>query len=125
MTLIYDAGVLIAADRDDRRVWAAHRARLDFGLVPITTAPAVAQASRSARQAQLHRFLRGCAVVAFMPVEAHAVGSLLERDGTADVVDAHLVLVAATSGATVLTSDVEDISSLSSRLPSPVRVLPV
>ena len=39
MTVVYDAGGLIAADRSDREVWADHRARLELGLVPITTAP--------------------------------------------------------------------------------------
>ena len=59
MTL-YDAGVLVAADRNDRRAWADHRARLEAGLVPQTTAPVVAQVSRSSRQAPLRRFLQGC-----------------------------------------------------------------
>ena len=42
MTTFYDTGVLIAADRNDRQVWADHRARLEAGVVPVTTAPVVA-----------------------------------------------------------------------------------
>lgn len=113
MTTVYDTGVLIAADRNDRRVWADHRARLEAGLVAVTTAPVVAQASRSPRQAQLRRFLRGCDVVAMEADQAHAVGALLAKAGAADVVDAHVAVVAARNGATVITSDPDDLEALS------------
>jgi len=123
MTFLYDAGVLVAADRNDRRTWADHRARLEVGLAPMTTGPVVAQVSRSARQAQLRRFLRGCDIKLFAPDQAHEVGALLGVAGSTDVVDAHVVLVAHSYGATVVTSDAEDLSRLSATLPSPVRIL--
>jgi hypothetical protein len=125
VTFVYDAGVMIAAKRSDRAVWADHRARLELGVVPVTTAPVVAQVSRSARQVPLRRFLRGCDVAAFAPADAHAVGALLGASESTDVVDAHVVLVAGASGATVLSSDTDDLLQLAARLPSPVRVLPV
>ena len=112
MTTVYDTGVLIAADRDARTVWADHRARLEAGLVPVTTAPVIAQASRSRRQAQLRRFLRGCDVVGFEPGQAHAVGTLLAKSGTTDVVDAHVAVTASRTGATVITSDPDDLEAL-------------
>ena len=68
MNCVYDAGVFIAAERHDRRVWADHRARLELGIVPVTTAPVVAQVSRSGQRSQLRRFLRACDVVAFARV---------------------------------------------------------
>lgn len=122
MSVVYDAGVLIAAERDDRQVWADHRVRLEVGTVPSTTAPVVAQVSRSPRQAQLRRFLRGCDVVAFAPEEAHDVGALLGKAGVADIVDAHVVVTAAKVNATVLSSDPNDLRRLSDQLPVPVRV---
>jgi len=125
VSFVYDAGVLIAADRNDRTVWADHQARLELGIAPVTTAPIVAQVSRSGRQAQLRRFLRGCEIVAFTPAHAYAVGALLGAAGATDVVDAHVVLVAGASGATVLSSDKNDLSPLSAELPSPVPILPV
>lgn len=123
MSVVYDAGVLVAADRGDREAWADHRARLELGLVPVTTAPVVAQTSRSGRQAQLRRLLKGCEIVAFNGDDAHAVGALLGRAGTADVVDAHVVLVASARGAVVVTTDVDDPSRLSACLSTPVRVV--
>lgn len=125
MNCVYDAGVLIAAERNDRAVWADHRARLELGIVPVTTAPVVSEAHRSDRQVQLHRFLRGCDVVGFSSDQARNVGALLGAAGSTDVVDGHLVVVAAASGADVLTADEDDLTSLAARLPSPVRVLPV
>jgi hypothetical protein len=94
--VVYDAGVLVAADRDDREAWADHRVRLELGVTPVTTAPVVAQVSRSPGQVQLRRFLRGCDIVPFSPEDAHAVGALLGQTGTSDVVDAHVVVTAAT-----------------------------
>ncbi|MGD9705169.1 MAG: twitching motility protein PilT [Acidimicrobiia bacterium] len=125
MTVVYDAGVFVAADRSDRRVWAEHRVRLELGVVPTTTAPVVAQVSRSPHQVQLRRFLRGCAVVAFDADQAHPVGAFLASAGTADVVDAHLAIVAAQTGSTVLTSDPIDMRHLSSHLASPLTIEPI
>jgi predicted nucleic acid-binding protein len=122
MSAVYDAGLLIAADRNDRDVWADHRARLELGVVPRTTAPVVAQVSRSPRQVQLRRFLRGCDIVGFAPEQAHEIGELLGRSGTTDVVDAHVASTASKIGATVYTSDVEDIQQLSNRLPQPIAI---
>jgi hypothetical protein len=122
MSVVYDAGMLVAAERNDRQVWADHRARLESGVVPTTTAPVVAQVSRSPRQVQLRRFLRGCHVEPFERDQAHQVGALLAAAGTADVVDAHVVLTAAASSATIWTSDLSDLPRLADQLPVPLRI---
>jgi hypothetical protein len=122
VTAVYDAGVLVAAERNDREIWADHRIRLELGVVPATTAPVVAQVSRSHRQAQLRRLLRGCEIVGFSPDQSHLVGMLLGQAGTSDVVDAHVVVTAAKDNSTVLTSDPDDLRHLSDQLPVPVRM---
>ena len=122
MSVVYDAGPLLAADRDNREVWADHRKRLELGMVPKTTAPVVAQVSRSPRQVQLRRFLRGCDVEAFPREQAHQIGALLARAGTADVVDAHVVLVAAEHAALIRTSDPDDLRQLAEQLPIPPAI---
>ncbi|MFN0025608.1 MAG: PIN domain-containing protein [Acidimicrobiales bacterium] len=116
MTTVYDTGVLIGADRDDRQIWADHRARLEAGVVPATTAPVVAQASRTPRQVQLRRFLRGCNIIAFEAAHAHAVGSLLAKSATSDIVDAHVAVTASLTGAVVITSDPDDLSALAAHV---------
>jgi predicted nucleic acid-binding protein len=125
MTVVYDAGALIAADRSDRETWADHRARLELGVVPSTTAPVVAQVSRSARQAQLRRFLRGCEVVPFADADAHEVGALAGKAKTNDVVDVHVVVVAAKRGYGVVTSDESDLRPIAAAFGRPVPLIHV
>jgi hypothetical protein len=109
---VYDAGALVAADRNERELWAEHRVRLEAGIVPQVPAPVVAQVSRSGRQAQLRRLLRGCDVVTFTEHDAHATGRLLNRSKTTDIVDAAVVILAVTRSAEIVTSDRDDIAHL-------------
>jgi predicted nucleic acid-binding protein len=111
-TVVYDAAVLVAADRNERRAWAEHKARLELGVVPLVPAPVVAQVSRSPQQAQLRRFLIGCVVVPLGEIEAHEAGRLLGMTKTSDVVDAVVVTTALRQKATILTSDPDDIERL-------------
>ena len=112
-SFVYDAAVLVAADRNERRAWAEHKVRLELGDIPLVPAPVVAQVSRSPRQAQLRRFLTGCRVVPLGESEAHQAGRLLGMTRTADVVDAIVVAVALRNNAAViLTSDRDDIERL-------------
>ncbi len=109
---VYDAGALIAADKNERAIWAEHRVRLEAGVIPQVPAPVVAQVSRSGRQAQLRRLLRGCDVAAFTESDAHASGRLLNRSKTNDVVDAAVVVLAVAHSAEIVTSDRDDIAHL-------------
>jgi len=110
--VVYDAGALIAADRNNRELWADHRARLEAGVLPLVPAPAVARASRSLSQVQLRRLLRGCDVVAMTEPDAHEVGGLLAKSATSDVVDAFVALLASHEHANTVTSDSAELSHL-------------
>lgn len=110
--VVYDAAVLVAADRNERRAWLEHKVRLEFGVLPLVPAPVVAQVSRSPQQAQLRRFLAGCAVVPLGETEAHEAGRLLGKARTTDVVDAVVVAIALREKAMILTSDRDDIKRL-------------
>src|SRR5271165_5953600 len=107
-TVLYDAAVLVAADRNERRTWAEHKVRLELGVVPLVPAPVVVQVSRSPQQAQLRRFLTGCVVAPLGETEAHEAGRLLGMIRKADVVDAIVVTTALRHKATILTSDPDD-----------------
>jgi hypothetical protein len=107
-----DTGVLIAADRNDRRVWAAHRVRLEAGVPPVVPAAVLAQASRSSRQAQMRRLLRGCEIAVLNEDLAHRAGALLGRSRTRDVVDASLVAVAVQRAAEIVSDDADDLRRL-------------
>ena len=111
-TVVYDAAVLVTADRNERRASAEHKARLELGLVPVVPAAVVVQVSRSPQQVQLRRFLTGCMVVPPGETEAHEAGRLLGLTKTADVVDAVVVTTALRQKATILTGDPDDIERL-------------
>ncbi len=110
--VVYDAGVLIAADRGERRIWAEHRVRLEAGAAPIVSSLVVAQASRSPGQVQMRRLLRGCEVVAFEEADAHRAGALLAQSRTKDVVDAAVVVLAIERRADIQTGDAADLRRL-------------
>jgi predicted nucleic acid-binding protein len=112
---IFDAGGLIALDKSDRRVLTLVLRAKDRGDRITIPATALAQVIRyPARQAQLSRLL-GMSYTDLVPLDgpdAAAVGLLLARTRTADIVDAHVVLCAQRTGQGVVTSDPEDLSRL-------------
>jgi predicted nucleic acid-binding protein len=121
--VVYDTGVLIKADRNERHIWAEHRIRLEAGVAPLVPTTVVAQASRSPRQAQLRRLLRGCEVIPFSEIDAHGAGSLLGKAETKDVVDASVVAIAIRRHADVVSDDEDDIRRLLSVARSKLAVL--
>lgn len=116
MSLLLDAGALIAVERGDRRVALLLESARRQDRQVLSTAPVWAQVWRaSPRQALLAR-LRLAVLGPLRPfdrAEADEVGRLLAQRGTADVVDAHLVVVArAVPDAVVLTGDRGDLLAL-------------
>jgi hypothetical protein len=111
-SVVYDAGALIAAERNDRRMWAEHRVRLESDIVPVAPTVVVAQVSRSPRQVQLRRMLRGCDVSDLTEATAHDAGALLAASATSDVVDAVVVTEADRHSTDIVTSDRADVTHL-------------
>ena len=110
--ITFDAGGLIALDRNDRRVVALVARATELGRRITVPATALAQAMRNpARQARLSRLIRqaGTDLIALDGPEATAVGLLLARTATADIVDAHVVVCAQRAGQAVITSDPADL----------------
>jgi predicted nucleic acid-binding protein len=110
--VVYDTGVLVAADRNVRAVWADHRIRLEAGIIPVVPAAVIAQASRSPAQVQLRRLLQGCEILPLTEQRAHAAGALMGRAATRDVVDAVVAQTAADLHADIVTDDHADIRRL-------------
>ena len=108
----FDAGGLIALDRNDRRILALIARAAERGMRITIPATALAQAMRNpARQARLSRLIRqaGTDLMALNGPDATAVGLLLARTATADVVDAHVVICARRAGQVLVTSDAADL----------------
>lgn len=115
MTLVLDAGALIAVERAQRSTLAVLEAARRRERKVVVPAGVVAQAWRGGpRQASLARFLgaRGVAVEVLTEAGARAAGVVCGLAGTADVVDASVVVTARRHGATVLSSDRADLEAL-------------
>lgn len=112
MSLVLDAGALLAIDRRDRRVGGLLRVAQQE-RIPVRTSPAVvAQVWRhGARQARLARVLVGVAVPPLDLDTSKRLGVLLGITGSSDVVDAHVASLAR-AGDQVLTSDPDDLRNL-------------
>jgi predicted nucleic acid-binding protein len=113
----FDAGGLIALDRNHRRVIALLVRADEIGARVTIPATALAQAIRApARQARLSRLVRQPAsrVVPLDASDATQVGVLLAASGTRDITDAHVVICARRHGEPIVTTDADDLKRLDS-----------
>ena len=114
--LSLDAGALIAAERNDRAVWAFLGEVLTDGVVPLVPAAALAQAWRGAPSARIAQLLKGCEIVPLDEDLAKESGELLARSRTHDAVDASVMAATARFGGKVLTSDPGDLRRLAGHI---------
>jgi hypothetical protein len=106
----YDTGALLAAERNDRRMWALHAGFLAEEIVPTVPAPVLAQAWRGgAKQASLSRLLALCEVEGMSEAQARAVGRLAGLSRHDDVVDLTVVEGAHRRRDAIVTSDPRDL----------------
>ncbi len=115
MTLVLDAGALIAVERADRPTVAVMEAARRHARELVVPAGVVAQVWRGgSRQARLARFLaaQGLQVDVLTDAGAKASGIVCGRAGTADIVDASVVVAARRHRATVVSSDRTDLEIL-------------
>ncbi len=116
---------MLAAERNDRRLWAEHRVRLEHDIVPVVPTVVVAQVSGSPRQAQLRRLLRGCDVAVLTAATANVAGAVLAASATSDVVDAVVVTEAERRSAAIVTGDRVDIAHLLDALGVQLEIIDV
>lgn len=117
--ITFDAGGLIALDRDDRRVLVLVARAAETGARITVPATALAQAIRQPqRQVRLARLVRQPTtdVVPLDRVDATNVGRLLAATTTADITDAHVVICARRADQQVVTSDPGDLAVLDRRV---------
>jgi len=123
--LILDAGALLAVDRDDRAMMARLRVAQRSGLELRSNAMVVAQVwrDRRGRQANLAHLLRAADVRAVTHSDGRDAGVLLAETGTADPIDATVVLLAA-PGDRILTSDPQDLARLATAARNRAVIVP-
>ena len=113
MTLVLDAGALVAIERLDRDVVALIKRERLAGRAPVTHGGVVGQVWRggAGRQTNLARVLPGIDVAPLDDALGRRAGMLLARTKTKDVIDAAIVLIA-DDGDEILTSDAADLVPL-------------
>jgi predicted nucleic acid-binding protein len=106
----YDTGALVAAERNDRRMWALHAGFLAEEVAPTVPAPVLAEAWRGgSSQASLARLLAMCDVEALGDRQARDVGALAGKARHDDIVDVTVVEGAIRRRDAVVTSNEEHI----------------
>ena len=119
--MVFDAGALIALDRNDRATWALLSVAAEDDRTVLVPAGVVAQAWRDGRrQALLARALSHCSEIPLDGHVARAAGTLCATAQTADVIDASVALAAAgaarTGNVAIVTSDPDDLRHLLSTM---------
>jgi len=112
--VVLDAGALIALERRNRVLVALINRFIKAETPLVTSAGVVAQVWRggAGRQAPLAYLLRHTLVAPLDYAVARTLGRILGASGTADPIDAHVVLLARERGWPVLTSDPHDLLSI-------------
>lgn len=119
-SVVLDAGALVAFERNDRRVRRLIELAAEHGAPVHVPAGVIGQVWRDgSRQTRLARLVKsGLLDVRDLDLdEARVAGSLCGIAETADVIDASVALLARRFGATVVTSDPDDIRRLDAHLP--------
>jgi hypothetical protein len=126
MSILLDAGALIAIERANRDTVALIKQELLHRRTPVTHGGVVGQVWRggAGRQANLARLLPALDVVPLDLALGRRAGVLLGRARSDDVIDAALVLLA-TDGDFLLTSDPNDLEPLAAIAGLHVDIVPV
>lgn len=113
MSVVLDAGALVAIERDDRQMIAIIKRERRAERSPITHGGVVGQVWRGGhgRQANLARLIRGVDVRALDDALGRQAGVLLGIADASDVIDAAIVLLA-DDGDEIYTSDPSDLRVL-------------
>lgn len=122
--LTLDSGALIAVEKDDRRVAALLRRALERAAMITVPAVVVAQIWRR-NNPRIAQVLNMSDVPGLERAGAQSIGNLLADAGTADIVDAAVVLGAVGRRDAIVTSDAGDIERLLAAAAARVRVIPI
>jgi hypothetical protein len=122
VSLLLDAGALIAVERDDRDTLALIKDEWRRGRVPLTHGGVVGQVWRTGAERQA-RLLPGVEVAALDAALGRRAGRLLGAAKRHDVIDAALVVLGK-DGDEIITSDPDDLQPLAASAGIHVELVP-
>jgi hypothetical protein len=119
----YDTGALVAADHNDRSMWALHAGFLAEEVSPTVPAPVLAESWRGgSRQASLARFLALCSLEPMTEQQAKSVGVLAGKADHDDIVDVTVVEGAIRRHDAIVTSNHTHISKIADAVRAEITI---
>jgi predicted nucleic acid-binding protein len=122
--IVYDAGALLAAERRNPDFIALHDELASARIRPLVPVVVLAQAWRGGSQHQISRVLKGCDILPDDERIGRAAGVACAVSGTADVVDAIVIVTAVRHQAAVVTSDPGDLTRIADAIGVKIRLFP-
>ncbi|HVE96069.1 MAG TPA: hypothetical protein VNA67_03675 [Pseudonocardiaceae bacterium] len=126
MTLVLDAGALVAVERGSREIVTRIKRERVAGRVPVTHGGVVGQVWRggSGQQVGLAQLLPHIEIAPLDENLGKRAGTLLKEVGDSDVIDAAVVLLAGDDDL-ILTSDPDDLVTLAAASGIHIEIVPV
>ncbi|MGH9124263.1 MAG: twitching motility protein PilT [Acidimicrobiales bacterium] len=126
MSIVLDSGALIAIERNDRPMIAIIKRERRENRAPLTHGGVIGQVWRSGQRSQVNlaHLLPGVDIRAIDHALGLRVGLVLGAAGTADVIDAAVVLLASNDDE-IFTSDPSDLRDLAVAAGLHVELVPV
>lgn len=123
--IVYDTGALLAAERRNPDFLALHDELTAARIRPIIPVVVVlAQAWRGGPQHQISRVLKACDILPDDQRTGRAAGVACAASGTADVVDAIVIVTAVRHQAPIVTSDPGDLTRIADSIGVKIRLFP-
>lgn len=123
--IVYDTGALLAAERGNADFLALHDEVTRARIRPVVPVVVLAQAWRGGPQHQISRVLKGCDILPDDQRAGRAAGVACAASGTADVVDAIVIVTAVQNQAPVVTSDPGDLARIADAIGVKIQLFPV
>lgn len=122
--IVYDTGALLAAERRNPDFIALHDELTSARIRPLVPVVVLAQAWRGGPQHQISPVLKGCDILPIDERAGRAAGVACAASGTADVVDAIVIVTAVRHQAAIVTSDPGDLSQIASSIGVKIQLFP-
>ena len=122
--IVYDTGALLAAERRNPDFIALHDELTSARIRPLVPVVVLAQAWRGGPQHQISRVLKGCDILTDDERVGRAAGIACGTSGTADVVDAIVIVTAVRHQAAVVTSDPGDLTRIADSVGVKIQIFP-
>ena len=122
--IVYDTGALLSAERRNPDFIALHDELTSARIRPLVPVVVLAQAWRGGPQHQISRVLKGCDILPDDERAGRAAGVACAASGTADVVDAIVIVTAVRHQAAIVTSDPGDLTRIASAIGVKIHLFP-